>query len=117
MPKDTTENVDRGELSDGYHTFNELYLHRYALFLAFLRAHGGGWASRLHADGTMYEGHFIVGVYVNGKQISYHLPNDLWPAVEDLGIVVDNPPEWDGHHSADVVERLLEYVDAPREER
>ena len=51
-----------GDLSDGYHSFNELYHHRAILF-AFLcnlfpdRA----WKSMRHHDGDMYSGMFIVG--------------------------------------------------------
>lgn len=108
---------DRGEVSDGYHTFNELYRHRHALFLALLRAHGG-WACRVHADGTMFDGHFIAGMDIGtdgdktivGHQITYHLPLDLWAIVEDMGIVVEAAPAWDGHAPDDVVLRLLEYA-------
>ena len=101
---------DSGEISDGHHTFNELYAHRSSLLLALLKAHGGGWAAQKHKDGTMYEGFFIAGMTIGGKQISYHLPVDLWACVEDLGIVVSEAPEWDGHSSTEVALRLLEYA-------
>lgn len=41
-------------------------------------------------------------------QISYHLP---WTAWKDLGGVVtyDKAPPWDGHISADVVDRLTRW--------
>ena len=73
---------DPGEISDGYHTFNELYAHRSALFLALLKSHGGGWAAEKHNDGTMHEGYFIAGMEIGGQQISYHLPIALWAVVE-----------------------------------
>ena len=101
--------ADPGEISDGYHTFNELYQHRHALFLALLKERGG-WACRTHADGTMYEGQFIAGMDLDGRQISYHLPVELWAIADDLGVVVDEMPEWDGHSSDDVALRLLEYA-------
>lgn len=47
---------DVGTISDGYHTFNDLYDHRHALFLALCRALGMGWKSRLHVDGTSVDG-------------------------------------------------------------
>ena len=98
------------EISDGYHTFNELYQHRHALFLALLKERGG-WACRTHADGTtMYEGQFIAGMDLDGRQISYHLPDELWAIAEDLGLPVDEAPEWDGHSSDEVALRLLEYA-------
>jgi hypothetical protein len=55
------------DVSDGYHTFAELYQHRFALFLALCRALEMGWKSRLHADGTMYPGWFIAGIELPGE--------------------------------------------------
>lgn len=50
-----------GNTSDGYHTFNELYHHRAVLFSVIVGNFATrAWKSKLHADGTMYEGMFIV---------------------------------------------------------
>lgn len=52
-----------GNTSDGYHTFNELYHHRAVLFSVIVAKFADrAWKSKLHADGTMYEGMFIVGI-------------------------------------------------------
>ena len=99
---------DIGETSDGYHTFNELYRHRHGLVLA-LMATTGGWAARNHHDGSKFDGYFIVGLNL-GKQITYHLPDELWAIVEDLGCVVPQAPPWDRHTSDEAVLRLMEYV-------
>ena len=98
-----------GSVSDGYHTFDELYEHRHALFLALVKTLGG-WASRRHHDGSTYEGWFIAGMDIGGKQISYHLPIRLWDIVVGLGIVVERAPQWDGHTPNDVINRLHNYA-------
>lgn len=98
--------METGKISDGFHTFDELYEHRHALFGAFVKVYGG-WKSKKHSDGTMFDGWFIVGTNINGKMITYHLPIRLlndFPAKE-----IDNAPEWDGHTPNDVVERLKEF--------
>ena len=99
-----------GSTSDGYHTFDELYEHRHWLFLCLMKsAPERAWASRLHSDGTCLDGWFIAGMELSdGKQISYHLPDRLWEAVECLGVETTDPPPWDGHSGADVVARLQE---------
>jgi len=54
---DTTNPVDMGEVSDGYHTFNELYDHRVRLFSSLMHSYSGlSWWSRKHSDGEEWEG-------------------------------------------------------------
>jgi hypothetical protein len=111
---------DTGYISDGYHTFDELYEHRCLLFCMLLTmvSHQDtlpmgwdllAWKSLKHSDGSSIEGWFIAGIYIGGKQITYHLPlrmfNDL-QSVETLATA----PEWDGHTSQDVIERLKEWL-------
>lgn len=98
--------VDVGETSDGYHTFNELYEHRFVLWLALCRAVGGSWRTRLHSDGTFYEGWFVLGLGVaQGEQITYHLPLRLW---DEAGFAetIERVRNFDGHTSTQVVERI-----------
>lgn len=95
--------IGKGSVSDGYHTFDELYEHRHALFGAVVRLLDG-WKSRVHSDGTSMEGWFIAGVTTNSGQVTYHLPDRLWYMFP--GRVLDAAPEWDGHTSEDVVLRL-----------
>lgn len=96
---------DIGETSDGYHTFNELYEHRHALFGLVVKLYGG-WKARRHFDNTEYVGWFIAGlIQPHGKQITYHIPMKYW---EDFpGEAMEKAPTaWDGHGPSDVVERL-----------
>ncbi len=47
---------DMGEVSDGNHTFNELYMHRTTLFNIILcQNKDKAWKSKLHDDGTMFD--------------------------------------------------------------
>lgn len=102
-------NEDRSQISDGYHTFDELYQHRHALFLNLMRQNRHmAWASKVHSDGTSFDGWFIAGIETPAGQISYHLPDVLWAVVEDMGVTVDKPPPWDGHTAEDVCLRLME---------
>lgn len=101
------ENV---QISDGYHTFDELYDHRITLWIAlckFLQQSDGlVWRSKLHSDGTGFEGWFILGYRAQfGKQISYHLPMDRWNETE-FATTQELAPEWDNHTPSDVIERL-----------
>lgn len=107
--------MNTGEISDGYHTFNELYEHRHALFLALLSKSfttAQTWMSIEHSDGTSMEGWFIAGIELPEGQISYHLPDRLWSAcLRTKARVCLKAPAWDGHTSQDVITRLLKFVE------
>lgn len=106
------------EVSDGYHTFDELYDHRITLYIALCRTlkfalegEGGNsniWRSNVHSDGSTMEGWFVLGIGKEpGKQITYHLPLSRWEETE-FAPTLDKAPEFDGHTSADVLVRLKE---------
>lgn len=100
---------ETGEISDGYHTFNELYEHRHALFITLLKHYPvRSWRSKMHADKTEIPGWFIAGLTLpTGSEITYHLPNRLWAYLNDI-VELPCAPQWDGHTSQDVIKRLLE---------
>ena len=103
---------DRSSISDGFHTFAELYEHRHALFIALALAHpSSAWRSSRHEDMSMFDGYFIAGIHLSTGDISYHLPNRLWGYLDGIETLAQ-APEWDGHTSADVVNRLLDWVKA-----
>lgn len=94
-----------GQLSDGYHTFDDLYYHRMILSAALMNSYNNlSWKSKLHADGTMFDNYFIAGIETKEGNFTYHYHIDNWDLfkVKEL----DNAPEWDGHESKDVT-RLL----------
>ena len=105
----------RGGLSDGYHTFDELYDHRCILFISLVNlcqemndrrsARYEIFKCREHDDGTRLVGWFLCVINSHLGQISYHLPDKYWgrlmcPAHRR------SPIPFDGHTSDDVLERL-----------
>lgn len=95
-----------GETSDGYHTFDELYDHRAKLFSVIVRDHRElAWKSRLHHDGTMYDGMFIVGIETPGGQATYHYDVDPYWGLFDCE-ELDRAPEWDGHTPQQAIDRI-----------
>lgn len=100
-----------GNTSDGYHTFNELYHHRAVLFSAIVENFASrAWKSKLHADGTMYEGMFIVGIETPDGQATYHY--DVVPYWNLFRCKeVDRAPEYDGHTPDQAIERIGKLVD------
>lgn len=113
--------------TDSYHTMDELYQHRHALFCALVKIYDNYitplgttvkcWKSKLHDDGTMFDDSFIVGMTLKRiefdpnanivyKFITYHLPLSWWDKFKIMEL--DRAPKWDGHSSEDVIERLLE---------
>jgi hypothetical protein len=112
---------DAGEVSDGYHTFNELYEHRYLLFCAMakrMRSITWTWKCRQHwIDGKIepvWNGWFLAGILLDydecEKMITYHLPLEYWDLFD--GHEEETPPRHDGHTSQDVIERLKQWLSA-----
>jgi len=108
--------ANTNEISDGYHTFKELYDSRIALFicLASMCKKKGMlvWRSRVHADGTSFPGWFLLGISREpGEQITYHLPDELW---DKCNFAYDLPKSvhFDGHTTGDVITRLLKLANA-----
>ena len=100
--------VDTNNISDGCHTFGELYDHRAKLFSIicnqdFIRENA--WKSRLHDDGTIFDGYFIVGINTPKGQATYHYEMKYWDYfhIKEL----DKAPKWDGHTPREAIERLL----------
>lgn len=95
-----------GNTSDGYHTFNELYHHRALLFSVIVSQFKDiAWKSKLHHDGTMYDGMFIVGVNTLQGQATYHY--DIEPYWDMFNCKeLERAPEWDGHTSEQAIERI-----------
>lgn len=102
--------IDAKRVSDGHHTFAELYEHRHLLAVLFLNAQNiRAWKAKVHADGTMFEDSFIAGAYLPSGQISYHFPMKYW-------LMLDIPeqdcaPTYDGYNSNDVAERLTALIE------
>ena len=111
-----SKGISVGSISDGYHSFDTLYRHRIALFIALCKAHSTGifsksvWMSKKHSDGTDIEdGWFILGIGTKpGKQITYHIPVSEWDTCRTFATAQRLAPEYDGHTAADVLTRIAE---------
>lgn len=103
----TLGNEINGDTSDGYHTFDELYYHRTALFacLVALQPRQMAFKSWKHSDGTMYEGMFIAGIYTSRGWCTYHCEAKWWPLFDCHE--QEFAPEWDGHTPSDAIHRLM----------
>lgn len=103
--KDT--GVDTNLISDGYHTFGELYEHRIRLFITLCHLQKEhAWKSRCHDDGVEWPGWIILGLFTEkGRQITYHLAASYWEELAEI-TTLEKAPDYDGHSSADVLNRL-----------
>ena len=105
-PKPSGGDAFTGDTSDGYHTFNELYEHRHILFLSVLTANiDRAWRSKMHDDGTMFDGWFVAGLKTVIGQATYHLPIRMWSLFDAIPELEKAPP-FDGHTAEDTLKRL-----------
>ena len=111
-----------GSVSDGFHTFDELYRHRMLLTASWFR--DLYWLdveesedhqyrvhkSWRHSDGELCfgGGWFIVVATLPTGQISYHYPEADWSLFDIPEL--DLPDEYDGHTPEDVLTRLEAYA-------
>jgi len=101
------------QLTDGFHTMEELYDHRRALTATLAAERADiSWRSKAHHpnDGPMFEGgYFIVGIDTPHGTITYHYKLSHW---DDFAEVpeVEHAPKWDGATAGDTVTRLLDWA-------
>lgn len=102
----------QGEVSDGYHTFNELYHHRAVLFSIICKMFPNkSWKSLQHEDGTMYDGMFIVGIDTPEGPATYHYNIDPYWDNEFKDIkILNKAPVWDGHTPSDAINRIKSLI-------
>lgn len=103
----TGENLD---VFDGYHKMSELYSHRIMLFMALMKTYPElSWKSRLHNDGTSYDDWFIAGMHLPSGDITYHISDKFWGALDNINTLEKSPP-WDGHTGEEVLRRLNNWI-------
>jgi len=83
--------------------------------VALMKAHPHiAWRSLQHDDGSSEPGWFVAGLRLPTGEISYHLPDSVWPLLDGSGVsTLDRAPKWDGHTSTDVLARLRRWLEAP----
>lgn len=123
--------LDTNQVSDGYHTFGELYDHRNLLWVLAcglaqrqwkveraMRAQRKGnegeampeyliWKTHAHADGTPCpDGWFVLGWGHDPRlMITYHVPERYWDHCA-FAQILEQVPAFDGHTSQDVLTRI-----------
>lgn len=103
--KANKDEIEVGNISDGYHTFDELYYHRMILFSIICNQNSHyAWKSWLHADGTMYDDYFIIGITTPQGDYTYHYHKDCWNMFKVP--ILARGHVWDGHEPKDI-DRLL----------
>jgi hypothetical protein len=102
------EPEDKGEISDGYHTFNELYYYRMLYNAAFFNTLPKDWVHKSLRHHTGEEcfggGWFIVGIDTPKGSYTYHYENNFFSLFDCEELERGKP--WDGHTEKDVT-RLL----------
>lgn len=112
----TAQPADMGNVSDGYHTFNELYEHRHALFLLLMKRYYLGRVCPTWIDvDPNTPGWFLAGIDSIDGQIAYHLPERLLPVARQYAMADYRRTPYDGYTSADVLARL-QWLTAPPQE-
>ncbi len=98
--------VDVEKMSDGYHTFADLYEQRLILSAALAKNNPYAWKSKRHDDGSepFGGGWFIMGFDTAEGCYTYHYELEDWDLFQCKEL--DKGKPWDGHTSRDV-RRLL----------
>lgn len=103
---------DKGEISDGYHTFNELYYYRMLYNAAFFNSLPKELVhkSKKHHDGEecFGGGWFVVMANLPTGQISNHYELKDWELFQIPEKEVAD--EWDGHTPKEAAERIHKYL-------
>ena len=102
------------DLSDGYHTFRQLYYQRMMLFATIVKQNRDrAWKSLKHEDGELCfsGGWFIVGVDTPQGSYTYHYESCFYSLFDCQEL--DRAKHWDGHTEEDVT-RLLSLEQEPK---
>ena len=100
------------QLSDGNHTFDELYNHRNILFAALCNSMSDkAWKSKCYEDGnTIEDNYFLAGIIPDDNSYSairYHIPNSYWNLFNCKEL--DKCPAWNGSSDDDCISDLNKY--------
>ena len=92
---------DVGKLSDGYHTFDDLYFQRLVLWQRICNDHPNlCWKTKRHDDGELCFGgdNFLIAMDTPQGTYSYHYPIEEWDRFKVKELYKAKP--FDGHTSS-----------------
>jgi hypothetical protein len=99
------------DVSDGAHTFGELYDHRTALFLLLISDDvDNSWWSIKDSNGKDCSPYILCGLmlFKTKTEVTYHLDSSYIPTLETIGVKeLKQAPKWDGHISTDTHDRII----------
>lgn len=105
------------DLSDGFHTFRQLYYQRMMLFATIVKQNKDkAWKSLRHEDGELCfgGGWFIVGIDTPEGIYTYHYEDNFYSLFDCEEL--ECAKHWDGHTGKDVT-RLLSLPSAQSEQQ
>ena len=105
------------DLSDGFHTFRQLYYQRMMLFATIVKQNKDrAWKSLRHENGELCfgGGWFVVGIDTPEGSYTYHYENKYFDLFDCE--ILDYSKHWDGHTEKDVT-RLLSLPSAQPERK
>jgi len=94
---------DIGDVSDGFHTFNQLYHQRAMLFAALVNQNRDiSWKTRKHEDGEpcFGGGWFLVTIDTPAGPYGYHYEEKYWDMFHCKEL--ERAKHWDGYTEEDV---------------
>lgn len=99
------------DVSDGAHTFGELYDHRTALFLLLVACNlGDSWWSIKDSSGKNCSPYILCGLMLSKTktEVTYHIDSSYIGILETIGVKeLVQAPNWDGHCSVDTHDRII----------
>lgn len=101
--KETKEKIESGDLSDGYHTFNQLYHQRAMLFATIVNQNSDkAWKTHKHEDGEpcFGGGWFLVTIDTPQGAYGYHYEDKYWDIFKCKEL--EKAKHWDGYTEEDV---------------
>lgn len=105
------ENIDTNDISDGCHTFGQLYFQRMMLFATLVNLFPEiSWKTKRHEDGEecFGGGWFLVTIDTPEGAYGYHYRLEDWDKFNCMELY--RAKHWDGY-TEDNVDRLLSLVD------
>jgi len=110
--KQNINNIDTDLISDGWHTFGELYNHRSLLFIKLCKLLSNKddyfvYKSKKHFDGSQMGGCFNLGIRLpDNTYIAYHIFDKEW-SMCDFAKELEKSPIEGKYTSNDAINNLM----------
>ena len=108
--------ISTKDISDGHHTFGELYKHRIILFCTLCNLLPGiSFKSKKHfaeENDPIFDDSFIAGINTPLGVATYHIKLEYW----DLFNIpeVDRAPKYDNYNGDEVITRVLSLTESQK---